>query len=162
MSRHLSTPSFVAGLMLGILATGVWFASDTDSLDSFLSLQTADTTSSANKTPVPESGALSVAASQPAGTTVAVESVTVSPPGVWVAVREINGADLGNVLGAVRVNGPRTEVTIPLLRATEPGLPYAVELYRDDGNGEFDLSNDSVYVDFATGAPAIAYFSTTN
>lgn len=148
--------------MVGVLATGVWFASGTDSLDSFLLTRTSDQTSPEDKTPIPESGALSVAASQSAGDTVLIESVTVSPPGVWVAVREMNGADLGNVLGAVRINGPRTGVTVPLLRATEPGLPYAVELYRDDGNGEFDLATDSVYVDFATGAPVIAYFSTTN
>jgi len=65
------------------------------------------------------------------------------------------------VLGAARVNGPRSFVSVSLLRATEPNSSYAIELYRDDCNGEFDLATDSVYVDFATGAPVIAYFTTT-
>lgn len=109
----------------------------------------------------PESGAISVV-NQSAGSSVTIESVTVPQPGVWVAVREVNGSDLGNVLGAIRVNGPRSAISVPLLRATEPGLPYAVELYRTDGGEEFNLATNSVYVDFATGAPVIVHFTTTN
>ena len=107
------------------------------------------------------SGVVSVT-DQPSGDTVTVESVTVPPPGAWVAVREVSsGGDLRNILGAVRVNGPRSLIPVALLRATEPDRPYAVELYRDDGDGTFDPSADSVYVDFDSGAPAVARFSTT-
>jgi hypothetical protein len=106
------------------------------------------------------SGAISVQNQSP-GESVAIESVTVPPPGVWVAVREVQGTDLGNVLGAARVGGPRSNFSVSLLRATEPGHTYAVELYRDDGSGNFDLANDSVYVDFDTGQRVVAYFTTT-
>ena len=156
MTKDFSINSFIAGIALGVLAPAGWFMNG--SLPSiFTSTNQTPTEAVASTT---ESGAVSVA-DQPAGMTVSVESVTVPPPGVWIAVRETNGNDLGNVLGAARVTGPKTDVSIPLLRATTPGLSYAVELYRDDGDGTFDLSGDSVYVDFQTGNPVIEYFTTT-
>lgn len=158
---HFSLGSFVGGFMLGAITIALWSAGgDPASLAPFFS-STASAPETSATTSQPQSSAVSVH-DQPAGTSVTVESVTVPPPGVWVAVREANGADLGNVLGAVRVTGPRAPVTVPLLRATEPDAPYAVELYRDNGDGLFNLSSDSVYVDFATGAPVIAHFVTTN
>lgn len=108
------------------------------------------------------SGAIAVS-DQPAGDTVRVESVTVPPPGVWVAVRDANASgDLGNVLGALRAGGPRADILIPLLRATDPGHRYAVELYRDDAGGGFDPARNSIYVDFGTGARVVEYFSATS
>lgn len=175
MIRSFSTWSFTAGLTLGILITGAYFlgnrasslsipASSLSPESSTTPLLPADET---NTTSIPltssaqESGALSVV-NQSAGDSVAVESVTVPPPGVWVAVREIGGdGTLGNVLGAARVAGPRTNVTVPLLRATEPDRTYAIELYRDDNNGTFDPEKNSVYVDFNTGARVVVYFKTT-
>ena len=77
-------------------------------------------------------------------------------------MREVTDGNLGNVLGAARVNGPRSSISISLLRATEPNRSYAAELYRDDNNGSFDPSLNSVYVDFDTGVRAVAYFSTTD
>ena len=106
-----------------------------------------------------ENSAVSIA-DQSAGETVLVESVTVPPPGVWVAVREVTGGELGNVLGAARVGGPLSQVSIPLLRATLPGRSYAIQLYRDDNDGVFDPGKNSVYIDFDSGAPVITHFST--
>lgn len=158
MMSGFSTSSFVAGIMVGALFVGAWFF-DGNSVflpgHSSLSLSVATSTESL----IQNSGAISVI-DQPAGTVVVVESVTVPPPGVWVAVREINGSALGNVLGAVRVSGPHSNISISLLRATEPGRPYAVELYRNDGADAFDLSALSVYVDFDTGQRVISYFKT--
>lgn len=154
--KDFSMSSLVAGFMLGAIAVGIWTLSGSLSLSQTVSL--SDTRTSKLQ---PESGAISVA-NQPAGSEVVIESVTVPPPGVWVAIREVGANDLGNVLGAARVNGPHTFVTVPLLRPTQAGLSYAVELYRDDGGEAFDLANDSVYIDFATGAPVISYFTTTN
>lgn len=157
MIKHFSMSSFVAGVMLGALIVGAWsFGKDSVLMPASSSILTA----SIEKDSAPESGAVSVAW-QPAGSEVVVESVTVPPPGVWVAVREMNGNDLGNVLGAARVSGPRSPVSVPLLRATEPSRPYVVELYRDDGDGTFDVTVNSVYVDFDTGAPVIVRFKTT-
>lgn len=107
------------------------------------------------------SGAVSVEA-QPAGDSVIVESVTVPPPGVWVAVQETQGDKLGNVLGATRVHGPLSNVVVSLLRNTKPNRTYAVVLYRDGGDGGvFDLSTDSVYVDFDSGKRVVVPFRTT-
>lgn len=142
--------------MLGALFVGAWFIGDDFS---FLP-STSSSVTGAKQRSLPESELVSVT-SQSAGSEVIVESVRVPPPGAWVAVREVNDVNLGNVLGAVRVTDPRNAISIPLLRATEPNLSYAIELYRDDGDGVFDLSTDSVYVDFATGAPVIVRFTTT-
>lgn len=156
MIKRFSPKSFIAGVMIGALFTGAWFF---DKEFVFMPASSSILTANTGKKSVPESGAISVF-NQPAGLEVIVESVTVPPPGVWVAVHEMNGSVLGNVLGASLVNGPRSNVLIQLLRETEPSRQYAVQLYRDDGSGTFDLATDSVYVDFDTGARVIAYFKT--
>lgn len=156
MTNHFSMSSFVAGTMLGILLAGAWFFGDASF---FIPVSSSSSLSTSTESRVPESGAITVV-DQPAGDTVIVESVTVPSPGVWVAVREVRGSDLGNVLGAARAGGPRSNFSIPLLRATEPGRSYAIELYRDDASGTFDLTTNSVYVDFDTGARVLAYFTT--
>ena len=154
MTWHFSSTSFVAGVVFGVLLAGAWFFGGASRLIPQPVPLAADTAPQ-----TPESTALSVG-NQSAGDTVFVESVGVPPPGVWIAVREVNGNNLGNVLGAARVNSPRTAVSVSLLRATEPGRSYAVELYRDDNDGVFDPSANSVYVDFDTGARIVAYFTT--
>lgn len=158
MTKHFSTGSFVAGVMFGALLAGAWFFNNNTS---FLSLPPALSLATSTTSNAPVSGTVSVT-DQPSGDTVVVESVTVPPPGVWVAVREMQGDNLGNVLGAARASGPRSNLSVPLLRATEPGRSYAVELYRDDDNGAFDPSVNSVYVDFTTGSRVVAYFATAN
>ncbi len=158
-----STGSFIAGVMLGVLLAGAWFLSGNPPTLSSLSpssfsLATSTESSSAIQLGQ-KSDALSVS-NQSFGATVTIESVTVPPPGVWVAVREVNGNTLGNVLGAERVAGPRSNVSISLLRNTEPNHLYAVELYRDDNSGAFDPFANSTYIDFDTGNRVIVYFST--
>ncbi len=98
---------------------------------------------------------------QLAGDSVLVESVTVPPPGVWVTVRETNGKELGNILGAAYIHGPRSNVTVTLLRNTQPNKLYVIELYRPGAEGSsFDVKTESVYVDFATGRSVIVPFRT--
>jgi len=157
--KDFSISSFIIGMVLGILLACAWFLNGNSFSPLPSSLPFIATSTQTSLQEKQESDAVSVV-DQPSGDSVIVESITVPPPGVWAAVREVNGNDLGNVLGAVRVNGPRSAVSIPLLRATEPGRSYAVELYRDDESGVFDLASLSVYVDFNSGAPAIVYFST--
>ncbi|MDE2021733.1 MAG: hypothetical protein KGI71_02305 [Patescibacteria group bacterium] len=158
MRDQFSAGSFLAGLVLGGLLVDGWFLGGNAFFTSPSPSPTQNIATSTSPAQT-QSGALSVA-DQPAGDTVTIESVTVPPPGVWVAVREMHGTDLGNVLGAELVHGPRSNFTVSLLRGTEAGHKYAVELYRDDANGTFDLSQDSVYIDFDTGASVIAYFTT--
>lgn len=158
MKGSFSTNSFVGGIVIGVLFAGAWFFSGALTVTPVISSSPLNI---GTATSTPKSGSVSVSNQAP-GNVVIVESVTVPPPGVWVAVREVSGGDLRNVLGAVRVNGPRRNISVPLLRATESGRSYVVQLYRDDGNGVFDVAVNSVYVDFDTGARVVAYFTTTN
>lgn len=145
--------------MFGALLIGIWAFSTVSELP--FTLASSPSPLSVGTTTPLDSGAISVR-NQAAGSSVTIESLTVPPPGVWIAVREVNAGALGNVLGAERVSGPHSNIVISLLRATEAGRSYAVQLYRDDGGNTFDLANDSVYVDFSTSAPVIALFTTTN
>ena len=157
MSRFFSPSSFAAGIIVGALLGYTAFESGT-SFNIFRA--SSESQNSSYQSPATgESGTVSVV-DQLAGDSVIVESVTVPPPGVWVAVREIIGDDLGNVLGAARVSAPGTNVSISLLRVTEPGQRYAIQLYRDNGDNSFDLSADSVYVDVDTGERVVAFFTT--
>ena len=157
---NFSVHSFVLGIMSGVLLTGVWFLGG-DEAPFLLSQSSLPHLATSTASAALKSGAISVN-NQPAGDTVAIESVTVPPPGVWVAVREVSGDELGNVLGAVRVSNPKSNLTVPLLRSTEPDRTYAVELYRDDDGGNFDPAVNSVYVDFDTGSRVVSYFMTAN
>lgn len=156
MSRFFSPSSFAAGILVGALLGYIAFEGGT-SLNTFLASSESQNPSRQSPS-TRESSTVSVA-DQQAGDTVVVESVTVPTPGVWVAVREIIGDDLGNVLGAVRVSAPSTNISVSLLRATEPGQRYAIQLYRDNGDNSFDLSTDSVYVDIDTGERVVAFFT---
>lgn len=154
--KSFSPYSFVAGVMVGALFAGAWFLREP-----LAAMRSGSLPEEASRVPSAAQGSSAISvADQPAGDSVIVESVTVPPPGVWVAVREVIGGSLGNVLGAARVGGPRSQVVISLLRATEPGRAYAIELYRDDESGAFDPATFSVYVDFDTGARVVAYFTT--
>ena len=152
--------SFAAGVIVGLIL-GAFFYSE---LLGVLPQERSPAPVTAATTTVPEgSGAISVT-DQPAGESVLVESVTVTPPGVWVAVREAQvssgGFALGYILGAVKVGGPRGNISVPLLRPTLPGAHYAVELYRDDAGGAFDPPRNSVFIDPDTGEAAISHFKT--
>ena len=155
MNAYVSLPSFLIGALSGLLITLIWvYAGEIKSQPVPVS------TVSGFIDEGNESGAVSVG-NQPAGTEVFIESVTVPPPGVWVAVREMIGREPGNVLGAARVQGPQGPFIVSLLRATEPARVYAVELYRNDNDGEYDPALNSVYVDFDTGKRVVAHFTTT-
>lgn len=156
--RSFSSVSFVAGIMVGVLISGAWIAS---SNGDFSSLRYAFnlSTSTPSRAEADTRGSVVSVADQPAGDSVLVASVNAPVP-VWVAVRELSGRDLGNVLGALKVGAPKTEVSVPLLRGTLPGRTYAIELYRDDGEGDFDPARYSVYVDFDSGSRIVAYFHT--
>lgn len=159
MTRSLSVPSLALGIVIGALLTAAWAFGSVPAQTASSSVPTV-ATSTAPVLTSSTSGAVSVQ-NQAAGSSVTIESITVPPPGVWVAVREVQGTELGNVLGAARALGPRTAFMVPLLRATTPGNTYAVELYRDNGNNVFDLTTDSVYVDFDSGDRVVSYFTTT-
>lgn len=156
--QSFSSASFVAGIIVGVLISGAWIAAGNGD---FTSLRYAFnlSTSTPSRAEADTRGSVVSVADQAAGDSVFVSSVNAAVP-VWVAVRELNGRDLGNVLGAVKVGAPRTNVSIPLLRGTVSGRTYAIELYRDDGEGDFDPARFSVYVDYDSGLRIVAYFNT--
>lgn len=80
---------------------------------------------------------------QPAGNTVVVSMASLAISG-WVAVHEsgANG-ELGNILGARRLDaGNYFGESIPLLRDTVEGRIYFAVLHEDNGDAEFDYSNE--------------------
>ncbi|HUO49967.1 MAG TPA: hypothetical protein VMU25_00085 [Candidatus Paceibacterota bacterium] len=95
-----------------------------------------------------------VVSDQSAGKSVAVKSVTLSQKG-WVAVRDSDGKTLG---AAFFPAGTSTDVSVPLLRATEAGQRYQVLLYYDDGNHNFNLKTEVLVVN-ADGSVAGTNFS---
>ena len=148
---------FSGGVVLGIALASAWFIG-APALAPAVPQTSADGSSTTTKPVGSPSDAVAVS-DQPAGNSVTIDSITVPPPGVWVAVREANGTALGNVLGAARAGGPRSDFVVSLLRPTQAGKTYAVEFYRDDGNGMFSVASDSVYVDFDSGQPVVDYFA---
>ncbi len=81
---------------------------------------------------------------QQAGDVVLVNAVALGSQG-WVAIREGNAGQLGNILGARRIDaGAWSTIAVELLRGTEVGKAYFAVLYKDNGDGEFDHKTDSL------------------
>ncbi len=162
---------FIIGFTLGALTIIAWNSEQqNNSRGSVVTTTTTPNTKNATTTPEKITAVLSSGVgtgtvnivNQPAGNTVSVESVTVPPPGVWVAVRETKNGQLGNVLGAEYVHGPRSNIVVDLLRNTEPNKLYVIELYRPGiKKGVFNIKTESVYIDFDTGRSVIVPFHTT-
>jgi hypothetical protein len=147
----------VGGFVIGVVLTSAWF------LDAKLPhAGVSDDPGAAIEATTTQSApsALVSVHNQAAGSDVVVDSVNVPAPGVWVAVEELHSGELGNVLGASRTLAPTNAVDVTLVRPTIPSTTYAVVLYRDNGDGDFNHLTDSVYVDFATGERVVALFTT--
>jgi hypothetical protein len=159
--KRTSSPILIAiaAFIIGILAASAWFFELRLEKMKDQATDTASSTTSSATIQDSSHGAVAVH-DQQAGDSVLIDSVDVPAPGVWIAVAEIRGSDLGNILGAARALGPADNTFVPLLRATIPGKEYAVVLYRDNGDGSFDHTSDSVYVDFASGERVVAPFKT--
>lgn len=106
-------------------------------------------------------GNVSVSAvDQVAGRAVTATNVTLPVVG-WLAVHEVrSGGVIGNILGAARREaGTYESVIINLLRGTTPDGEYAIIVYADNGNREFDLKADLPIAQ--NGAPVVARFTAT-
>lgn len=90
---------------------------------------------------------------QKASTAIALESATYPVSEGWIGVREYNNDQLGFILGVVRFSEAQGLVPseIILQRATTPGNRYAVVIFTEDGDMDFNLAGD-VQIDeiFAT------------
>ncbi len=60
----------------------------------------------------------------------------------WIVIHESRDGGLGNALGAGKFQPGKSTGDVPLLRATAPSSIYHAVIYRDDGDGVFDLKRD--------------------
>ena len=141
---------FVGGLVMGVLVT-LFFTGGMETLGKAQgSLDTLSTT-----TPATISLHVSVN-DQKAGKTVKVLKVMVQNVS-WIAVRENNNDIMGRILGARKVAlGEHENISVELLRPTAKGVMYAVVLYKDDGDGEFDHTSDALIME--EGSPILDRF----
>lgn len=96
---------------------------------------------------------------QTAAMSVLVDRVALNTSG-WIVVHEVEGGHVLNALGAKRLDaGEHAGVLIELLRATEPGRAYAIILYSDNGNKEFEVRGDLPMID-KSGDPLMETFRT--
>lgn len=100
-----------------------------------------------------------VVTDQAAGATVHVDELSLALDG-WAVVHEEQGGYIGNALGAMRRDaGSYTDLTVSLLRNTEPATRYWVVLYSDNGDRLFNLHDDFPIRD-ANSNPIISSFMT--
>lgn len=81
---------------------------------------------------------------QPAGTVITLENATYPVSEGWIGVREFDNEQLGFILGVVRFSESQGLVpeNIILQRATTAGKQYAVVVYTEDGDRQFNLATD--------------------
>ena len=81
---------------------------------------------------------------QPASSAIVLDSATYPVGEGWVGVREFNNEQLGYILGVVRFSESQGLVPseITLQRSTTAGRQYAVVVYTENGDFDFNLAND--------------------
>ncbi|MBI2048425.1 MAG: hypothetical protein HYT30_00660 [Parcubacteria group bacterium] len=160
-SQPYSSPTFFAGFAAGVFLLFVLgVATERD-------IRYIGTSAPRANTEIDESAADHVAGmkaalmvgDQESGSTVRVVSAEFAVPG-WIVVHETQGGHVLNALGAARVDsGIHTDAVVELLRGTEPGGSYAVILYSDNGNKEFEIRGDLPIID-TEGNPVMKTFRT--
>jgi hypothetical protein len=139
----------VAGLIVGFLVGWFWQKSTSQvNVDDTQNNASSTSILATSTVPVLETiyksidvPALVSVDDQQAGSLVFIKHAEASKP-TWVAVREIVNGAIGNILGAGMVTGATDDMPVTLLRPTVAGGQYAVFLYQDDGNGQFDSKTD--------------------
>ena len=104
------------------------------------------TTGTETETPTLEVGDGDVVVNnQPAGTSIALERATYPVSEGWIGVREFNNEQLGFILGVVRFSESQGLVPqeIILQRPTTAGRDYAIVVFTEDGDFDFNLANDA-------------------
>ncbi len=81
---------------------------------------------------------------QPAGTEISLTKATYPVSEGWIGVREFDNEQLGYILGVVRFSESQSLVPeeIVLQRTTTPGRDYAIVIFTEDGDFDFNLAND--------------------
>lgn len=117
------------------------------------STQDAEDTSSTPQasTPAPEVPVLQtgegevVVSNQPADTAVVLDSATFPTDEGWIGVRDYVNGQLTGILGVARFSKEQGLVpeSVPLQRATEAGMTYAIVFFNESGDREFKVADDS-------------------
>jgi len=81
---------------------------------------------------------------QPAGSIVSLASATYPVSEGWIGVRDYQAGQLAGLLGVVRFSESQGLVPsgVILQRPTEAGKEYAVVVYTDNGDRQFNLADD--------------------
>jgi hypothetical protein len=81
---------------------------------------------------------------QPAASTVKIDSATYPVGEGWIGVRQYNDDKLGYILGVVRFSESQGLIPedIILQTPTTAGKKYAVVVFKEDGDFDFNLSGD--------------------
>jgi len=167
-SSAYSSSTFLVGFVAGVFilfTIGIVTERDIRYMGNRSAQDPADATEQEGTMSDDEAGALNgmsavlVVGDQSAGMMASVRSVEMNVPG-WAVIHEIEGGHVLNALGASRLDaGLQEDVAIELLRAMEPGGSYAVILYTDNGNKEFEIRGDLPVIDMA-GNPVMKTFRT--
>ncbi len=81
---------------------------------------------------------------QPASASITINRATYPVSEGWIGVRDFQNEQLGYILGVVRFSESQGLVPteIILQRPTTPGRQYAVVIYTEDGDFQFNLAGD--------------------
>ncbi len=160
--RQKTVVSFVVGLLIGGLL--VWAFSGPsdepkqdknsetpteevadDAKDAETEKITTTQTEEAEKATLPVGDGKIVVAKQAASTIVKLDSATYPVPEGWVGVRDYTDGKLGGLLGVVRFSEEQGLIPsdIILQRATIAGNEYAVVVYSENGDRQFNLAEDA-------------------
>ena len=149
----------VAGLIVGFLVGWYW---PRDGASLTVDTTNLISTSTVSVVPLPANVYETIEATssvsvddQKAGNLVFVKHTEVTKP-TWIAVREMLGDVVGNILGAQMITSTSDDVPVTLVRGTVAGGKYAVFLYQDDGNGQFEFKKDLMME--MNGEPVAAIF----
>lgn len=160
--------SFTVGLLIG--GTLVWaFSGTLSTAPTSVILDTATTTATSTETATPTTSATletsnpttnnptatpvatlpvgegSVSVNdQAAGSAVTLAAATFPIKEGWIGIRDYTNGNLGNILGVARFSELQGLVPsdIMLQRATTAGHEYAVVIFSENGDREFNLAND--------------------
>jgi hypothetical protein len=166
--------SFIVGLLIGGLLVWAFSGPTVDAPEEEANEQTSEESTEAEEEAATEEESASeqevapvakatlpvgdgkvVVKNQAAGTTIKLDSVTYPVAEGWIGVRDYQGGQLGGILGVVRFSEEQGLVPseIVLQRATKAGSDYAVVVYTESGDRQFNLADDkqldSVFATFS-------------
>ena len=146
--------AFVVGLLIGGML--VWaFSGPEDNtekavVDDTTAEESADGTDAMEAMEADEAPRLSVGAGnivvsdQPATNSIEMDSATYPVSEGWVGVRDYQDGQLGRILGVMRFSESQGLIpeSIELLTPTVAGREYAVVVFTEDGDFDFNLAAD--------------------